>query len=429
MKKKVIAMMLIASMCGALMTGCGSSKDKTTAQPDGTEIADSDNSAIELESGNIELTVWAEASNFDVLNQMIESFKEEYAGQATFDIKLEEKTDSETRDNVLGNVLESADIFPMADDQLSSLVAGGAVYPVPNADEIAKQNMEGAVDAASINGVLYAYPYSADNGYFLYYNKKYLSESDVATMDSLLSAAEKAGKKIQMDWSSGWYTYAFWGNTGLEFGINEDGVTNYCNWNSTEGAITGVDVAQAMLDIAKSPAFLNAGDDGFIEGMQNDTVIAGVSGVWLASDVVSNWGNDYGAVKLPTYTVAGQQVQMASFKGYKMYGVSPYSEHLGWALKLAEWLSNEQNQVLRFEQRSQGPSNINAAASDAVEQVPAIKAVQAQAEFGVLQRVGNSYWTPTGDFGNTIAAGNPNNINLQDLLDTMVNTITQSAAN
>ncbi len=344
--KKAISMMLIASMCGALMTGCGGSEDKNTVgteMVEGTEVVNGGESAIELESGNIELTVWA-------------------------------------------------------DDQLSSLVAGGAVCAVQNADEISAQNMEGAVEAASINGVLYAYPFSADNGYFLYYNKEYLSESDVATMDSLLSAAEAAGKKVMMDWSSGWYTYAFWGNTGLEFGINDDGVTNHCNWNTTEGAITGVDVAQAMLDIAKSPAFLNATDEGFIEGMQNDTVIAGVSGVWLASDVMSNWGGNYGAVKLPTYTVAGQQLQMASFKGYKMYGVNPYSEHLGWALKLAEWISNEQNQVLRFEQRSQGPSNKNAAASDAVGQVSAIKAVQEQAEFGVLQRVGNSYWTPTSEF-------------------------------
>ena len=428
--KKTISMMLIVSMCGALMTGCGGPDDGNavgTEVVEGTEAVNGGESEIELESGNIELTVWSEESNFDVLNQMFESFKEEYAGQATFEITLEDKADSQTRDNVLGNVLEAADVFPMADDQLSSLVAGGAVCAVPNADEISAQNMEGAVEAASINGVLYAYPYSADNGYFLYYNKKYLSESDVATMDSLLSAAESAGKKVMMDWSSGWYTYAFWGNTGLEFGINEDGVTNYCNWNTTEGAITGVDVAQAMLDIAKSPAFLNAGDEGFIEEMQNDTVIAGVSGVWLASDVISNWGEDYGAVKLPTYTVAGQQLQMSSFKGYKMYGVNPYSEHLGWALKLAEWLSNEQNQVLRFEQKSQGPSNKNAAASDAVGQVPAIKAVQEQAEFGVLQRVGNSFWTPTSDFGNALAEGNPGD--LQELLDKMVDGITQSAAN
>lgn len=426
MKKRIISLMVSVAMLGTLVTGCGESGGEDVT-PEGTEAVGGVNTGLnmELDSGEVELRVWSEAGNFDVLNKMFDSFKQEYGGQANFTITLEEYADSETKNNVLGDVHAAADVFPMADDQLASMVAGGAVCAVPNADEIAAQNLEGAVDAASVNGVLYAYPYSADNGYFLYYNKKYLSEADVQTMDGLLAAAEKAGKKVTMDWGSGWYNYAFWGNTGLEFGINDDGVTNHCNWNDPKG----VDVAKAMLDIAKSPAFVNGGDAVFSEGMANDTVIAGVSGVWEASDVESNWGSDYGAVKLPTYTLAGQQVQMSSFKGYKMYGVNSYSKHLGWALKLAEWLSNEQNQVLRFEERSQGPSNKNAAASDAVGKVPAIKAVQEQAEFGVLQRVGNSYWTPTSDFGNAMGAGNPNGLELQDLLDTMVTGITASVAN
>ena len=71
------------------------------------------------------------------------------------------------------------------------------------------------------------------------------------------------------------------------------------------------------------------------------------------------WGDNYGAVKLPTYTCAGQQIQMSSFKGYKYMGVSAYSKYPEWALKLADWFTNEQNQTLRLEQQDQGPSNIN----------------------------------------------------------------------
>ena len=37
---------------------------------------------------------------------------------------------------------------------------------------------------------------------------------------------------LTMDWSSGWYLYSFFGNTGLDFGVNDDGVTNHCNWNA-----------------------------------------------------------------------------------------------------------------------------------------------------------------------------------------------------
>lgn len=51
--------------------------------------------------------------------------------------------------------------------------------------------MEGAIDAATVDDTLYAYPMTADNGYFLYYNKKYLSDSDVKTLDGILKVAEK----------------------------------------------------------------------------------------------------------------------------------------------------------------------------------------------------------------------------------------------
>lgn len=380
------------------------------------------------DNGVVELTIWSETDNFDLLSKMIESFKQEYAGQAEFEITLEEGSDASTKDVLLGDIHNGADIFPFADDQLSSMVAAGALYPVPNADEVKNANVEDAVAAATINDILYAYPMTADNGYFLYYDKAVLSEEDVKTMDGMLAALEAAGKSFSMELTSGWYSYSFFGNTGLDFGINDDGVTNYCDWNSTEGDIKGVDIAQAILNITTSPAFVNEPDSDFVTGVQNGSVAAGISGVWNAVAIKEAWGADYGAVKLPTYTVAGQQVQMASFTGYKMLGVNAYSEHPEWAAKLADWLTNEENQTLRFEERNQGPSNINAAASDVVKQVPAIQAVLSQAEYGRLQRVGNSYWNACSSFGETMAAGNPTNQDLQEIMDTLVAGITQSAA-
>ena len=95
---------------------------------------------------------------------------------------------------------------------------------------------------------------------------------------------------------------------------------------------------------------------------------------------------------------------------------------------MGDWLTNEENQTLRFEERGQGPSNINVAASDAVNQSPAIQAVLAQSEYGKLQRVGNAYWTPCSNFGNTMAAGNPTNQDLQEIMDALAEGISASAA-
>ena len=343
-----------------------------------------------------------------------------------FEITIEPKGDADTRKNVLSDIHNAADVFSMPDDQLYSLIAGGALSPVANQDEVKAANLPDAVDAASYQGTVYAYPYAADNGYFLYYDKEYFSDSDVQTFDRILEVAAENEKKISMEFNSGWYLYSFFGNTGLDFGLNEDGVTNYCNWNATEGKIKGVDVAQALLNITSHPGFVAQADAGFIQGVNNGTCIAGISGVWNAVTIQKAWGSNYGACKLPTYTCNGQQIQMASFKGYKMFGVNTYSKHLGWAHKLADWITNEQNQILRFEERNQGPSNVVAAASDAVEEVPAIVAVIEQSQYGVLQRVGNSYWDACTSFGDTIAAGNPDNMPLQDLLDRLVSGITAS---
>ncbi len=429
-KKRFLATVLTAALASTMFYGCGGEKAEDaqeTSENQTQEAASEESDETALDSGKVELTIWAGDSYDDCLFEMVESFKKEYAGQADFEINVMESSDADTRNAVLNDIYNAGDIFSMPDDQLYSLIAGGGLSPVENQAAIKSANLAEAVEAASYNDTLYAYPYSADNGYFLYYNKEYLTADDVKTMDGLLAAAETAGKQVSMEFNSGWYLYSFFGNTGLEFGINDDSITNHCNWNSTEGSIKGVDIAEALLDITSSPAFIAQPDGNFVEGIQSGDIIAGVSGVWNASAVQEAWGDDYGAVKLPTYTCNGQQVQMASFTGYKMYGVNAYSKHLGWAHKLAEWLTNEQNQTLRFQARSTGPSNINAAASDEVAKAPAIAAIIDQSQYGVLQRVGNSYWNACTNFADIIAAGNPDNLDLQELMDTLVSGITASA--
>lgn len=420
-KKKVLSLLLSSAMLATLVSGCGASQNGDTSETSVEEVQDTQR------SGPVKFSVWSEENNLEILQVMIESFKQKYAGQAEFEIELIVQGDGTAKDAALADIHNMADVITMPDDQLLGFIAAGAIEAVPNAEEVKKANLPDAVEAASYNDILYAYPCTADNGYFLYYDKNYFTEDDVKSLDRILEVAEEAGKKVSMEFNSGWYLYSFFGPTGLDFGLNEDGVTNHCNWNTTEGPIKGVDVAQALLDICASPAFAPQPDGSFVEGAQAGEVIAGISGVWNAVTMKDIWGSDYGACKLPTYTCAGQQLQMSSFKGYKMIGVNAYSEEKEWAHKFADWITNEENQNLRFQLRNQGPSNINAAASEEVKKVPAILAVIEQSEYGVLQRVGSSYWAPCTSFADTIAAGNPDQIPLQELLDKMVKGITASS--
>ena len=154
--------------------------------------------------------------------------------------------------------------------------------------------------------------------------------------------------------------------------------------------------------------------------MRDGTVIAGISGVWNAMAVQEAWGDDMGAAKEVTYTCAGRQIQMASFSGCKLIGVNAYSQHPDWAARLAEWITSEENQRLRFEVRGQGPANVNAANSPQVQSSLAIAALLEQSNYSQLQRVGGKFWDPVTEFATSMALGNPSGASLQAQLDKMV---------
>lgn len=418
MKNKLLKLASFIPAVCMLLTGCGGAagtNNLSTESVDGTTQS----------GGDVNLTVWCAEEDAALMDQIISSFKSQYS-DTNFTISVSGVAESECKTTLLGDVNQGPDVFTFADDQLATLAAAGVLKPIEESEDIISRNTEASVAAATLGDDLYAYPLTADNGYFLYYNKKYLSDSDVETLDGILNVAASNGKKFSMDWNSGYYLYAFYGNTGLQVGLNDDGISNYCTWNSTDGSITGIDVAQAMMDISSNSGFVNGGDSVLTEGAADDSVIAGVSGVWSAVALKEAWGDNLGAVKLPTYTCNGQQVQMASYAGYKMVGVNSYSSNKDWAAKLADWISNEQNQTLRFNMREQGPSNSKAAASGEVASSVALSAVYQQAEFSSLQRIGAAYWDASARLGQAMATQNTGALPLQDFLDSIVKEITAS---
>lgn len=411
--KKISCLLLTTSLVATGCSGATSSTEKAEKQ---------------TTNGTVSLRICGAEEDQELLNQIVSTFKDEYSSEASFEITVEALSESECKDKILGDVLNAPDVFTFADDQLSTLVASGVLKAVENAEEIKARNSESSVAAATIDETLYAYPLTADNGYFLFYNKSVFKESDLATFDGMLKVASSKGKKVTMDLTSGWYLYAFFGNTGLNVGLNEDGISNFCDWNATDGSVKGTDVVKALTDITSSNAFICGGDDALLAGAKKGTVAAGVSGVWSSTVLKETWGQNYGAVKLPTFTCAGKQVQLASYVGYKMVGVNSYSPNRSWAEKLADWISNETNQNLRFEQRDQGPANSNSAKSDAVAASPAIQALIAQSEFSSLQRIGANYWGPAGELGKAVTNHSFGGLTTQEFLDKIVKEITASNA-
>ena len=374
----------------------------------------------------VSLRVWVGDNNdIEWINTVIANFQAANPDK-TYKIEVGVQTEGDCSKVVLTDPTAAADVFTFAGDQFNSLYNAGALQQVVIDPEavIAANTPESVAAATGVDGNLYAYPATADNGYFMFYNKEYFTEEDVQTLDGMMAKAAEAGKKVGFPMSNAWYFYSFFKGAGLDMTVSEDGVTNTCNWNATDTPITGVQVVEALLAVAANPGFMEADSDPFVAGVKDGTIIAGVSGTWNANTAAEVWGDNYAATKLPTFTVNGEQVQMSSFAGFKLVGVNAYSENVGDAMDFAAFMTNEESQTLRFEMRSQGPSNINAAASDAVQANPAIAALAAQSAYADVQRVGQAYWDAAAALGKIIVNGNPDNIELQTLLDNCVAGIT-----
>lgn len=438
MKKKLLASLLVIAMAATMLTGCGgSSEEKAPVETTGstenkeaagntesagnTEAADPVSNLIAATTGTVSLTVWASEEDQALTTDLLDQFKAQYP-DVTFDIKLGSESESTAKDTILADVEAAADVFAFADDQINEMVAAGALQPVSATYtyDVAGENVAGAVEAATVNGTLYAYPMTADNGYFMFYDASVFSKDDVQSLEKMLEVADAAGKKIAMDVSNGWYIYSFFQGAGLDLTLNDDGVTNSCTWNGA-GA---TDVAQAIMDLFATGVFVDMNDEDMATAIAEGTVAAGVNGTWRAETAQDAWGENYAAAKLPTFDVAGSAKQMSSYSGYKLIGVSPYSDNVGWSMLLAEFLTNADSQLARFEARGLGPANAEVASSAAVQENPAIAALASQAAYATPQRVGGNFWTPAETLGQILASGNPDGTDLQTLLDTAVEGIT-----
>lgn len=133
------------------------------------------------EDETIKLTVWGAEEDQDLLKELTDKFQEKYADQK-FDIQIGVESESTAKDTILTDVEAGADVYAFADDQLTDLVKAGALLKLDDyaealqladttLDDVKAANVEGAIDAAS--------------------------------WDSLLEAADKAGKKVGMTLASG----------------------------------------------------------------------------------------------------------------------------------------------------------------------------------------------------------------------------------
>ena len=407
MKKKLVSVLLTAAMGASLLAGCGQQAADTTQTSEPAQTTETTETAPATETTEAapeasaevdpaaydgkEVKVWVAENVVDFTNEQIEAFKTAYPQYAGVNFTVEAVGEGDAAGNMITDVTAGADVFGFAQDQLTRLVTANALEEV-NPDYLSaveSANSAGVVEAGKVGGTLYAYPMTADNGYFLYYDKSVVT--DPSTLEGIIEQCEAAGKNFYMD-MTGWYQVSFFFGTGCQLTYDTDDQGNFTGCNVDYASDKGLVALKEMIEVASSSAYQAGSSAG-------DAVnyAAIIDGTWDADTVKSVLGDNYACAKLPTFTGSdGNTYQLSGFNGCKLLGVKPQEDEdkLQICDDLAYYLTSEEVQLARFNEVGWGPSNLNAQASDAVKANEALSTLAEQFAYTIPQ--GNypgDYWT------------------------------------
>lgn len=342
MKKAMAILLCLALGVGCLaFTGCGNGKKQQSVK------------------------LWGSAEDQQMLAQMVESFKRDNAQYADYDIQIAVMGENDAKTEILKDLTKGADVFAFSNDQIGELVDNSALYDLSNAAgtaAVTERNAESAIQAATVGGKLYAYPSSAES-YYLFYNKDVYTADDVKTLEGMI-AKKSAGKKtLVAQFNEGYYTPMFFAAAGCTlYGAGGSDPAD-CTWNNANG-----------LKAAKYMKTLKAnGIDYMTETDLKNTFAAGttsavITGTWNYNTLKEALGDKMGVAVLPTVTFPGDSApsQLRPFNGMKLYGVRSTTAHADVAIALADYLTNEANQLKRFNDRGFLPVNKNLATNEAI---------------------------------------------------------------
>ena len=430
MRKKLVAIVMTAAMVTAV-GGCGKKDNKENKASNGnaTEApaATDDAAATEApaEVTDVALKVWCPQNQVDtkIMEQQQQAFAEahpEWNITWTTEIVGEDVCKTE----VLKDVEAAGDVFFFAADQLTELVDAGAIAQLGgSAEQMVKDTVADSVRATvTIGDATYGIPFT-HNTFFMYYDKSLLDENDIKSLEGIM-AKETADDVYNFYFQSagGWQLGCYYYGAGCTvFGPEGNDLSVGCDWNNA----TGLAVTNYLIDLINNPKCAYDGEIAVSELIGDHRLGAWFDGAWnydMYHDVLKD---DLGMAKIPTFNPDGTDHQLLSFYGSKAIGVNSHCKNMQVAVAFAEFLGNEENQLLRYQLSKQIPANINASANEEIQADPLAAAlVQEANEASVMQpscsTFSSRYWTYAGAIPTEIRSGETTKDNAQERLDKFV---------
>ena len=395
--KKTLAIVLAFVMILGVIACTPKSATQTPAETKTetkTETTETKPAAASSElAGEYTITVWAAEKVVDLTKKQIEDFNNSNDMGIKFNATVEAVGEGDAATKMITDVEAGGDIYFFAQDQFNRLVQAGALGALgaKAAEFVQTNNVEAAVTAATTGEAFYAYPVTADNTFFVFYDKSVVKAESLGNIASMIADCEAAGKTFCFDLKNGWYLPAYFFGVGCKSTWEADSDGKFLavvdNFNSDKGFIA----AKALNAAMSSDKFVSTSETSEFDNNAGFVV----SGTWNTENAKSILGDNFGAAPLPKFTVDGTDYQLSPFTGSKLIGVKPHSDaKLNAAChQLAQYLTGEQAQVERFEAAGWGPSNIAAAKNEKVLANAVMGAIAQQAPYSVYQgNIPGNWW-------------------------------------
>lgn len=360
----------------------------TTPYPFDDVLPDDDD-----DGGTYEVKVWCDTSILTLTKTQLATFEAVNNGKYKLTFNVEPMSEGDAASKMIQDVQLGADVFCFAQDQLASLKIAGALGDITGtmALGVKSDNPKGAINAATYGSELCAFPMTSDNGYYMYYDKQILSDTDVKDMSTIISKVSAAKKRINFPvFSNAFYSASYFMATGCYSKWTVDPKTgNFIGYEDNYKE-NGLKALKALREL--KAADLVAPNDQ--TNKLGDTAAVAISGIWNYKAAEKALGNNLGCCEMPSFTVDGETFHISSFSGYKLIGVKPQTDGKKASVcrKIARYLTNQECQLQRFNEVGWGPSNILASQDEKVLAQPGLQALAAQLPYSQEQGLMPSSW-------------------------------------
>lgn len=354
MRKRFLALLLIACLCAGLLAGCGGEKtgnDGNDANLGGSSGGSSGDGDVTPEVMTLRVWTPSEDQNPDLGQWVVTMCNQFNELHPEWDITFEYGvcTESDAKKLVPQDMEAAADVFLFGSTGLENLCQANALTEWGGKyKELVEQNYPTALVDCLIydDGALYGIPITTDT-YFMYYDKSVFSEEDVKSLDTMLTKG-----RVAFPLANGYYLAAFYLANGCTF-FGADGKDR--GDGIQLGGEKGLAVTNTLIDLVQDPNFIVAEPDNAIGMMREGICDAYVCGTWQAAQTEEILGENYGVAVLPSVKIDGKDCQIRPFTSAKAVGVKSTTAHPQAAMELACYLAGYDSQKAHYELRGYVP--------------------------------------------------------------------------